>query len=100
MAAKEQPNILIRIAQRSDVAVAVLLVMIIFMMILPLPTLLIDILISLNMGLAIILLMLGVYLPSPLAFSSFPAVLLLSTLFRLALSISTTRLILTEADAG
>ncbi len=100
MAAKEKPNIFIRIAQRSDVAVAILLVMIIFMMILPLPTLLIDILIALNMGLAIILLMLAVYLPSPLAFSTFPAVLLLSTLFRLALSISTTRLILTEADAG
>ncbi|CAA6801627.1 MAG: Type III secretion protein V [uncultured Thiotrichaceae bacterium] len=100
MASKKQPNILAKILLRSDVAVAVLLVMIIFMMILPLPTLLIDVLIAMNMGLAIILLMLAVYLPSPLAFSSFPSVLLLSTLFRLALSISTTRLILTEADAG
>ncbi|MGB0846211.1 MAG: type III secretion system export apparatus subunit SctV, partial [Thiolinea sp.] len=100
MASKQEPNFLARLALRSDVAVAVLLVTIIFMMILPLPTLLIDILISMNMGLAIILLMLAVYLPSPLAFSTFPSVLLLSTLFRLALSISTTRLILTEADAG
>ncbi|MEZ5536509.1 MAG: type III secretion system export apparatus subunit SctV [Thiolinea sp.] len=100
MASKKSPNLLAQIALRSDVAVALLLVTIIFMMILPLPTLLIDILIATNMGLAIILLMLAVYLPSPLAFSSFPSVLLLSTLFRLALSISTTRLILTEADAG
>lgn len=100
MASNKQPNILAKVLLRSDVAVALLLVTIIFMMILPLPTLLIDVLIAMNMGLAIILLMLGVYLPSPLAFSSFPSVLLLSTLFRLALSISTTRLILTEADAG
>lgn len=100
MASKKQPNILAQIFLRSDVAVALLLVTIIFMMILPLPTLLIDVLIAMNMGLAIILLMLAVYLPSPLAFSSFPSVLLLSTLFRLALSISTTRLILTEANAG
>lgn len=98
--ATNKPNLLTQLAMRSDVAVALLLVTIIFMMILPLPTLLIDILIAMNMGLAIILLMLAVYLPSPLAFSSFPSVLLLSTLFRLALSISTTRLILTEADAG
>nr|CAA6822892.1 MAG: Type III secretion protein V [uncultured Thiotrichaceae bacterium] len=100
MASKKQPNLLAKVLLRSDVAVALLLVTIIFMMILPLPTLLIDVLIAMNMGLAIILLMLAVYLPSPLAFSSFPSVLLLSTLFRLALSISTTRLILTEADAG
>ena len=100
MATTKQQGFLAKLAQRSDVAVAVLLVLIIFMMILPLPTLLIDILIAMNMGLAIILLMLAVYLPSPLAFSTFPSVLLLSTLFRLALSISTTRMILTEADAG
>lgn len=100
MASKKQSNILSQFLLRSDVAVALLLVTIIFMMILPLPTLLIDVLIAMNMGLAIILLMLAVYLPSPLAFSSFPSVLLLSTLFRLALSISTTRLILTEANAG
>ncbi|HPQ93981.1 MAG TPA: flagellar biosynthesis protein FlhA, partial [Thiolinea sp.] len=100
MSNKNSQSLIARLIQRSDVAVAILLVLIIFMMILPLPTLLIDTLIALNMGLAIILLMLAVYLPSPLAFSAFPSVLLLSTLFRLALSISTTRLILTEADAG
>ncbi len=93
-------SLLNKIIKRSDIAVAILLVMIIFMMILPLPTMVIDILIALNMGLAIIMLMLGVYLPSPLSFSAFPSVLLLSTLFRLALSISTTRMILSEADAG
>lgn len=89
-----------RLAQRGDIALAVLLVSIIFMMILPMPTVVLDILIGLNMGLSIILLMLAIYIPSPLSFSSFPSVLLLTTLFRLSLSIASTRLILLQADAG
>ena len=95
-----QNSLLQKITQRSDIAIAILLVLIIFMMILPLPLIVIDSLIALNMGLAIIMLMMGVYMPSPLAFSSFPSVLLLTTLFRLALSISTTRVILSEANGG
>jgi type III secretion protein V len=87
-------------ANRSDIVLAVLVVSIIFMMILPLPTLLVDILIATNMSLSAILLMVSMYLPSPLAFSSFPSVLLVTTIFRLALSISTTRLILLNGDAG
>lgn len=86
--------------RRNDIVLAVLLVSIIFMMILPLPTALVDALIATNMGLAAILLMVAMYIPSPLSFSAFPAVLLITTLFRLALSISTTRLILLQADAG
>lgn len=85
---------------RNDIVLAVLLVAIIFMMILPLPTMLVDALIATNMGLAAVLLMVAMYIPSPLSFSAFPAVLLVTTLFRLALSISTTRLILLQADAG
>lgn len=93
-------KILMAITGRSDIMLAVFLVTIAFMMILPMPTLLIDILIGLNLSGSILLLMLAVYISSPLMFSAFPAVLLLTTLFRLALSISTTRLILLEADAG
>ena len=93
-------NILIKITSRSDMMVAVLVVAVIFMMILPLPTGLVDVLIGSNMGISVILLMLAVYIGSPLEFSSFPAVLLLTTLFRLALSITTTRLVLLQADAG
>lgn len=96
----QHESLLHKLTKRSDIALAMLLMTIIFMMIMPLPTLLVDSLIGVNMGIAILLLMLAIYLPSPLEFSSFPSVLLLSTLFRLALSISTTRLILTEADAG
>ncbi len=85
---------------RNDVVLAVMLVAIIFMMILPLPTLVVDMLIGLNMTISGVLLMVAMYLPSPLAFSSFPSVLLVTTLFRLGISIATTRLILLQGDAG
>ncbi len=85
---------------RNDILLAVFLVAIIFMMILPLPTILVDTLIAVNMSIAVILLMLAVYIKTPLELSAFPAILLATTLFRLALSITTTRLILLEADAG
>ncbi len=91
---------LYKITQRKDVLLAFLLVAIIFMMILPLPTVLVDVLIGTSMGIAIILLMLAVYISSIGEFYAFPAVLLLSTLFRLALAITTTRLVLLQADAG
>ncbi len=93
-------NVLYAITQRKDVLLAALLVAIIFMMILPLPTELVDVLIGTSMGIAVILLMLAIYISSAGEFFAFPAVLLLSTLFRLALSITTTRLVLLQADAG
>ncbi len=85
---------------RNDIVLAVMLVAITFMMILPLPTWLVDVLIGVNMTAAALLLMVAMYLPSPLAFSSFPSVLLVTTLFRLGISIATTRLILLNGDAG
>ncbi|MFC4275292.1 type III secretion system export apparatus subunit SctV [Achromobacter aloeverae] len=85
---------------RNDVVLAVFVIAIIFMMILPLPTTLVDVLIGTNITLTCVLLMVAIYLPSPLAFSSFPSVLLVGTLFRLGISIATTRLILLDGDAG
>ena len=85
---------------RQDIILAVFVVSVIFMLVIPLPTLVIDMLIALNISIAVILLMVAVYLAAPLDFAAFPAVLLIITLFRLALSISTTRLILLQADAG
>ncbi|MDE0003340.1 MAG: type III secretion system export apparatus subunit SctV, partial [Rhodospirillaceae bacterium] len=93
-------HLLYAITQRKDVLLASLLVAIIFMMILPLPTELVDVLIGTSMGIAVILLMLAIYISSAGEFFAFPAVLLLSTLFRLALSITTARLVLLQADAG
>jgi type III secretion protein V len=93
-------RILVRVTSRQDLMLIALLVAVIFMMILPLPLIVVDTLIALNMSIAVLLLMVAIYIESPLAFSAFPSVLLITTLFRLALSISTTRLILLQADAG
>ena len=88
------------ISKRNDVVLAFLLICIVFMMILPLPTYIVDTLIGINLCLAAILLMVAVYISDVVQFSAFPSILLLTTLFRLALSITTTRLILLQADAG
>lgn len=93
-------NILMAILKRNDIMLALLLMGIIFMIILPLPIFVVDMLIVTNLTVALVLLMMAVYIGSPLDFAAFPSVLLLSTLFRLALSITTTRLILLQADAG
>lgn len=88
------------LSNRSDLLIAIVLMCVIFMMILPLPTWLVDVLIAFNIGISILLLMVSVYLKSPLEFLAFPSILLLTTLFRLSLSITTTRLILLDANAG
>lgn len=88
------------IASRQDIVLAVMLLVAVFMMIVPLPTGLIDLLITLNLTISIILLMMALYIRDPLEFATFPSVLLITTLYRLALTISTTRLILLQADAG
>jgi type III secretion protein V len=97
---KDFSDVLNRIGARKDVMLAVMLLAVVFMMVLPLPPFLLDILIACNMTISVVLLMMSVYVSSPLQFSVFPAVLLVTTLFRLALSVSTTRMILLEADAG
>ncbi len=84
----------------SDILLAFGVVAIIALMILPLPALLIDLLVAINILFGVGLLLLALYIPRPTAFSSFPSVLLLTTLFRLSLSIAITRMILLEADAG
>lgn len=88
------------VASPGEVLGAAVVLGIVFIFIVPLPTWLVDVLIAVNICIASLLIVLAFYLPSPLAFSSFPALLLLTTMFRLALSIATTRLILLEQDAG
>lgn len=84
----------------SDLVLAGAIVAIIALMILPLPLWVVDTLVALNILIGVGLVLLAIYIPAVTAFSSFPSVIMLSTLFRLALSISITRLILLEADAG
>lgn len=87
-------------ARYSDLLLVGGIVCIVAMMILPLPAWLIDMLVALNIASGLVLLLLGVYIASPLEFSVFPSVLLMTTLFRLSLSIATTRMILLHGNAG
>ncbi len=88
------------IQKYSDVIIAVTLVMIVIMMIIPLPTALLDFLICLNITIALVVIMSAIYNEEALDLSVFPSLLLVTTLFRLALNISATRLILINANAG
>jgi len=93
-------NFLRSVISRPELLILTLMVMIIAMLIIPLPTPLVDFLIGLNIVIAILVFMGSFYIERILSFSTFPALLLITTLFRLALSISTSRLILVQADAG
>jgi len=84
----------------ADAALAALVLLVVGMMIVPLPTPLLDILIASNISLAVLLLLTAVYISGGLSFTAFPTVLLITTLYRLALNVSSTRLILLQADAG
>ena len=88
------------IKKYSDVIIAVTLVTIVIMMIIPLPKMLLDLLICLNITIALVVVMSAIYNEEALDLSVFPSLLLVTTLFRLALNISSTRLILLEGDAG
>jgi len=89
-----------RIIEYSDVIVAFMVVSIVLMMIIPMSTVLLDILLTFNISFALIILMVSMFNTDPLDFSVFPSLLLVMTLFRLALNISSTRLILLNANAG
>ncbi|MHC8326688.1 type III secretion system export apparatus subunit SctV [Pseudomonas sp. LB1P83] len=94
-------NSLARIAaKRTDVIIVAFMLMAIVMMIIPLPTYLVDMLIGVNIALSILILIVAFYISHSVEFSSLPPLILLSTLFRLSLSITTTRLILLDGDAG
>jgi type III secretion protein V len=84
----------------SDIVLAVVVIAIIGMLIVPLPTLLLDILLTINISLSVIILLISLYIPGALQISVFPTLLLITTMYRLALTVSTTRLILSVGDAG
>ena len=84
----------------SDIVLAVVVMAIIGMLIVPLPTFLLDILLTVNISLSVIILLMSLYIPGALQFSVFPTLLLITTMYRLALTVSTTRLILSVGDAG
>jgi type III secretion protein V len=87
-------------AKRAELFAAGMVIAIVFMLVLPMPVWLLDILIAVNLCAGGLMVVVSMYMPGPTAFSTFPAVLLLTTLFRLAIEVATTRLILLEAYAG
>ena len=89
-----------RIGNLSELAVPLAVLGIVFAMIAPMPAFLLDILISANITISVIVLLVSMYIIKPVEFSVFPTALLLLTLFRLSLNISSSRLILIQGNTG
>jgi type III secretion protein V len=84
----------------ADIALAALVVLVVGLMIVPLPTWTLDLLISTNLSAAVAILLVVLYVPDAIGIATFPTLLLLTTLYRLALNVASTRLILLQANAG
>jgi len=87
-------------ARNTDVMMGVAAMSILMVMIIPIPSVLLDLFLTFNITLAVVILLVGMYVLRPLEFSAFPSILLLSTLFRLALNVASTRLILLHGNDG
>jgi type III secretion protein V len=93
-------DLVARLTRHADLALAAVVVASVAMMIVPLPGFLLDLLISFNIAVAVTLLLISIYVADALKIATFPTLLLLTTLFRVALEVSATRLILLKANAG
>jgi flagellar biosynthesis protein FlhA len=91
---------LLLVRKRSDIIVAIAVVAVLGVMLLPLHPLILDLLLTLSIALSIMILITSIYVQKPLDFSVFPPMLLMVTLFRLALNIASTRLILLRGGEG
>ena len=89
-----------RLLRHTDLLAAVSVVLVVTMLVVPLPSALLSLLITINIASALTIVATTMYLGKPLDFASFPSLLLLTTMFRLAINVSVTRLILTTGDAG
>ncbi len=85
---------------QAEMALVVMLAGILLVLFTPIPPGLLDFLLLTNFSLALLILMLTFFMARPLEFSTFPSLLLVATLFRLSLNVASTRLILSEGDAG
>jgi len=88
------------ISGRGDLVIGILVLVSVLIMILPLPTPLVDVLITANIAASVLILLTAIYVVRPIEFSSLPSIILIATLFRLAITITTSRLVLLQADAG
>ncbi len=89
-----------RMLRHTDMLAAVSVVLVVTMLVVPLPSALLSLMITVNIAAALTIVATTMYLGKALDFSSFPSLLLLTTMFRLAINVSVTRLILTSGDAG
>ena len=89
-----------KLKQNLDILVAFGVIGIVIMIIIPLPKPMLDVLLAFNITLSVVILLITMFTTNVLQMSVFPTLLLITTLIRLGLNISSTRLILTEADAG
>ena len=89
-----------RLLKHSDLAGVAAVVLVVIMMIVPLPTASISLFVTLNIAGALAIIASTMYIQRALDFAAFPSLLLLTTMFRLAINVSVTRLVLTEGDAG
>ncbi len=88
------------LTKNSDVMMGFAAMCILMVMIIPIPSMMLDLFLTFNITFAIVILLVGMYVFRPLEFSAFPSILLLVTLFRLALNIASTRLILLHGNEG
>ncbi|HBR34081.1 MAG TPA: EscV/YscV/HrcV family type III secretion system export apparatus protein, partial [Firmicutes bacterium] len=95
-----EKGFLSRIVHTGEIVVVILLVVILAMFFIPLPTFILDLFFSINIALSFLILLLTMNVRKALEFSVFPSLLLLTTLFRLALNVSSTRAILLQGFAG
>jgi|Deesub1362B_J571_1020462.scaffolds.fasta_scaffold00226_43 flagellar biosynthesis protein FlhA len=93
-------NVIDTLQKRSDITVVFGVVVIVAVMILPIPPFMLDILLSFSLSLSIVILIRSIFVKKPLDFSVFPTVLLFATLYRLALNVASTRLILLKGHEG
>ncbi len=90
----------LRLLTRAGFGPPLIVLVMLAMMVVPLPTRLLDLLFSFNIALSLVVLLAAIYVRRPLEFASFPTVLLITTLFRLALNLASTRLILLHGHTG
>ncbi len=94
------PNSVLDHIKKSDLGLAIGIMAILVVLIVPLPTWLLDISLAFSLSFSILILMTAVFIRKPLEFSSFPAILLITTMMRLALNLASTRLILSRGNEG
>ena len=84
----------------ADNVIALIIIIIVLLIIVPLNEFVMDILLTLNLALSLVILLISLFAKNALEFSIFPSLLLITTLYRLALNVSSTRLILIDGSAG